>query len=159
VSLAIREARPDDREFLVRGNTEMARETEGLALDAALIGPGVEAVLADPSLGRYFVAELDGVAVGQLMVTYEWSDWRNGMFWWIQSVFVEPGHRGQGVFSALFRHVSGIAERESGICGLRLYVERTNRGAQSVYSHLGLHVSNYEIMERVFRGPESRREG
>ena len=110
------------------------------------------------ALGRYFVAETDGRPVGQLMLTYEWSDWRNGVFWWIQSVFVEPQQRGSGVFSALFRHVHEQARKRPEVCGLRLYVDRANGRARSVYGHLGLHSTNYDVMETVFRGPASHRE-
>jgi GNAT superfamily N-acetyltransferase len=156
--IVIRDACPVDAEFIVLGNSRMAEETEGQMLDPALIGPGVRAVLDDPGKGRYFVAEDDGRPVGQMMLTYEWSDWRNGVFWWIQSVYVMPSHRGAGVFSRLFRYVQAKAESDPGVCGLRLYVDRANARAQAIYSHLGLHASNYEIMERVFRGPESHRE-
>jgi GNAT superfamily N-acetyltransferase len=157
--LQLRDARPTDLDFLVAGNCCMARETEGVDLDPGLVGPGTRAVLEDPALGRYFVAEVDGAPVGQLMLTYEWSDWRNGVFWWIQSVYVEPAHRGQGVFSALFRHVASLARTSAGVCGLRLYVDRANRRAQAVYQHLGLHPTNYDVMEDVFRGPASHRDG
>ncbi len=156
--LEIRDARAADVRFLVAGNRSMARETEGVELDPALLEPGVAAVLADPALGRYFVAEASGAPLGQLMLTYEWSDWRNGAFWWIQSVFVIPEQRGRGVFSALYRHAADLAGRTPGVCGLRLYVDRGNARAQDIYAHLGLHHSNYEVMERVFRGPASRRE-
>ena len=156
--LQLRDARPTDLDFLVAGNCRMARETEGVELDPGLVGPGTRAVLEDPALGRYFVAEADGVPVGQLMLTYEWSDWRNGVFWWIQSVYVEPACRGRGVFSSLFRHVATLARASAGVCGLRLYVDRANQQAQDVYAHLGLHPTNYDVMEDVFRGPASHRD-
>lgn len=156
--LTIRDALPTDLDFVVEANRRLALESEDIELDPALLRPGVQAVLADRSLGRYFIAESDGAPVGQLMLTYEWSDWRAGMFWWIQSVYVAGGHRGRGVFSALFRHVAALAEADPGVCGLRLYVDRSNARAQAIYRHLGLHASNYEVMERVFRGPESHRE-
>lgn len=155
----VRQARTDDLDFLVRGNVEMARETEATELDPALVVPGTRAVLLDPSLGRYFIAELNNRPVGQLMLTFEWSDWRNGVFWWIQSVFVEPGHRGEGAFSALFRHVLDLARSDPGVCGIRLYVDRANDRAQAVYRRLGLHPTNYDVMETVFRGPASHRVG
>ncbi len=158
MDMTIRDARPDDHGFIVAGNRRMALETEDEALDPALLEPGVAAVLADPALGRYFIAESAGRPVGQLMITYEWSDWRNGVFWWIQSVYVDDSCRGAGVFSALYRHVEALAGRSPGVCGLRLYVDRANGRAQEIYAHLGLHHSNYELMERVFRGPVSRRE-
>ncbi len=156
--LRLRDARPADLDFLVSGNCNMARETEGVELDPQLVGPGTRAVLQDPALGRYFIAERDGLPVGQLMLTYEWSDWRNGVFWWIQSVFVEPDHRNQGVFSALFRHVAGLARASGDVCGIRLYVDRDNHSAQAVYARLGLHSTHYDVMEMVFRGPASHRQ-
>ena len=158
MQLIVRDASPDDLDFLVRGNAAMARETEGIELDPALVVPGTRAVLADRTLGRYFVAEASGRQVGQLMLTYEWSDWRNGVFWWIQSVFVEPAQRRCGVFSALFRHVLERARSQPDVCGVRLYVDRANDRARAIYGHLGLHPTNYDIMETVFRGPASHRE-
>jgi GNAT superfamily N-acetyltransferase len=158
MNLTLRDARPDDLDFIVRGNAEMARETEGIELEPGLVGPGVLAVLRDSSLGRYFIAESAGRPVGQIMLTLEWSDWRNGVFWWIQSVFVDPAHRRQGVFSSLFRHVSDLARASPDVCGLRLYVDRSNSRARDIYEHLGLHATNYDVMEAVFRGPASHRE-
>jgi GNAT superfamily N-acetyltransferase len=158
MTVHIRDARPGDLEFIVRANIGLAHESEDVHLDPALLRPGVAAVLEDRSLGRYFIAESEGTTIGQMMLTYEWSDWRNGVFWWIQSVFVEPDHRQKGVFSTLYRHVAGLAERTPEVCGLRLYVDRDNRSARRIYAHLGLHDSNYEVMEKVFRGPASHRE-
>lgn len=158
MTLTVRDATPADLDFILRANAGLAQESESVELDLELLRPGVAAVLADRSLGRYFIAEQDGRAVGQMMLTYEWSDWRNGLFWWIQSVFVDPGHRGQGIFSALFRHVAEHAGRDPRVCGLRLYVDRANDRAHAIYAHLGLHRSNYEVMEQVFRGPASHRE-
>jgi GNAT superfamily N-acetyltransferase len=155
---SIRDACRADHAFIVEANRRLALESEQIVLDPALLVPGVEAVLADRSLGRYFIAELAGRPIGQMMLTYEWSDWRNGVFWWIQSVYVDDAHRGAGVFSALFRHVAACAAEEPQVCGLRLYVDRANDSARAIYAHLGLHASNYEVMERVFRGPESHRE-
>lgn len=154
----VRDATPQDLDFIVQANAALAEESEDLALDLDLLRPGVAVVLEDRSLGRYFIAEQAGRAVGQMMLTYEWSDWRNGMFWWIQSVFVEPACRGRGVFSLLFRHAARLARESAGVCGLRLYVDRTNTSAQRIYEHLGLHASNYEVMEAVFRGPASHRQ-
>lgn len=156
--MKVRVATPADLAFIVTANTALAAETEGQTLDPALLRPGVEAVLADPGLGRYYVAERDGKVLGQLMATSEWSDWRNGLFLWIQSVYVLPGHRGDGIFRALFEHLGAVAREDSRICGIRLYVDRRNEKAQSVYGRLGLHRSNYGVMEVVYRGPESREE-
>jgi GNAT superfamily N-acetyltransferase len=154
--MKIRTATESDLAFVAAANAALATETEGQALDPALLQPGVKAVLDDPSLGRYYLAEIDGRVVGQLMTTFEWSDWRNGLFLWIQSVYVLPSHRGDGVFRALFGHLEELARQDSRICGIRLYVDRANGRAQEVYGRLGMHRSNYGVMETVYRGPESR---
>ncbi len=154
--MRIRDATQADFEFIVRANQALATETEDQALDPALLRPGVQAVLDDPSLGRYYMAELDGHPVGQLMTTFEWSDWRNGLLLWIQSVYVLPEARGRGAFRALYQHLVDLARADPRICGIRLYVDRGNARAQQVYGRLGMHLSNYAIMEVVYRGPESR---
>ena len=128
----------------------MAMETEGLALEPGVVRAGVAAVLADDSLGFYLVAEIDGRPAGQLMVTFEWSDWRNGLWWWIQSVYVRAEFRRQGVYSALHRHVAGAAQAADGVCGLRLYVEQENTTAQGVYESLDMHRTRYQIYEVEF---------
>ena len=128
----------------------MAQETEGLSLDADVVRPGVAAVLADDALGFYLVAEVDGQAAGQLMVTYEWSDWRNGLFWWIQSVYVRLEFRRRGVYSALHRHVAQAAREAGGVCGIRLYVEQDNTIAQQVYKSLEMHRTRYQMYEVEF---------
>ena len=154
--MKIRDATPADLPFIVAANAALALETEGQALDLALLQAGVQAALEDPRLGRYYLAERDGQVLGQLMTTFEWSDWRNGLFLWIQSVYVLPEHRGGGVFKALFDHLAGVAREDPRICGIRLYVDRGNEKAKSVYGRLGMHRSNYGVMETVYRGPESR---
>ncbi|MGH8250963.1 MAG: GNAT family N-acetyltransferase [Steroidobacteraceae bacterium] len=154
--MRIRDATPADLDFIASANEALAAESEDQRLDPALLRPGVEAALADPALGRYYLADIDGLSVGQLMTTYEWSDWRNGLFLWIQSVYVLPEYRGTGVFRALFAHLADIAQADGRICGIRLYVDRGNERAQQVYARLGMHRSNYGVMETVFRGPESR---
>ncbi|MBT8092800.1 MAG: GNAT family N-acetyltransferase [Gammaproteobacteria bacterium] len=146
----IRDATSADAESIARYNSAMASETEGRPLDPATIRSGVAALLDDRTKGRYWVAESDGEIVGQLMVTYEWSDWRNGTLWWIQSVYVNPEIRRQGVFSALYRHVESLASRAPDVCGLRLYVERDNRRAQKTYESLGMVSPNYLVMESMF---------
>ena len=128
----------------------MAQETEGLDLDADVVRPGVAAVLADDALGFYLVAEVDGQAAGQLMVTYEWSDWRNGLFWWIQSVYVRLEFRRRGVYSALHRQVTQAAQEAGGVCGIRLYVEQDNTIAQQVYESLEMHRTRYQLYEVEF---------
>ena len=146
----IRDATLADTEIIARYNSAMAAETEGRPLDAETVLKGVTALLDDRGKGRYWVAETEGNIVGQLMVTYEWSDWRNAMLWWIQSVFVDPHYRRQGVFSALYRHVESLASRAPDVCGLRLYVERDNQQAQKTYEALGMVNPNYRVMESMF---------
>ena len=147
----IREARPSDANVIADFNTRMALETEGRPLAAHLIGPGVAAVLEDPAKGRYWVAEADGEIIGQLLVTYEWSDWRNGVFWWIQSVYIRGDYRRKGVFSALHRHLESRARASNDVCGIRLYVERNNHRAQQTYLALGMTSPGYQVMEIDFR--------
>lgn len=148
MSLTIRAATPADQEFLAHGNEAMALETEHKTLDPQVVRRGVEAALKDPAHGRYFVAEdADGRPVGQLMVTYEWSDWRNGQFWWIQSVYVLPEWRRRGVFRALYDHVEQLARGTAGVCGLRLYVETDNVNAQRTYEKCGMVDAGYRVME------------
>ena len=148
--ISLRDARPEDTDAIAAFNNAMAEETEGLSLDPHRIGPGVERVLADRSLGRYWVAEADGRIVGQIMVTYEWSDWRNGLIWWVQSVYVVPEFRRRGVFSALYRHVESLAAAEDHVCGVRLYVEADNRRARQTYAAMGMTETGYRIMETMF---------
>jgi GNAT superfamily N-acetyltransferase len=149
IALRVREAGPADAGTIVRFNAEMARETEEIELPLDRLHAGVDSVFAEPSRGRYWICERDGRPVGQLMVTYEWSDWRNGNFWWIQSVYTEPASRKQGVYRALHEFVLNAA-RASGACGVRLYVERKNTRARGVYARLGLAEAPYEMMEVDF---------
>ncbi len=157
--MKIRAATAFDLTFIVAANSALAAETEGQSLDPALIGPGVQSALDDPSLGHYYLAEVDGQVVGQLMTTSEWSDWRNGLLLWIQSVHVLPEHRDEGVFRALFNHVAELARTDSRISGIRLYVDRSNTRAQETYSRMGMHRTNYGVMETIHRGPTSREAG
>ena len=147
MNLTIRPATASDANFLARGNAAMALETEHKRLDPSVVDAGVRAALADSSKGRYFIAEVNGARVGQLMFTYEWSDWRNGTFWWIQSVYVLPEARRGGVFRGLFRHVEQLAAQDPSVCGIRLYVERENIRAQATYRHCGLQDAGYAVME------------
>ena len=119
-------------------------------MDEGVVRLGVATILADASLGFYLVAEIDGNPAGQLMVTYEWSDWRNGLFWWIQSVYVRPEFRRRGVYRALHRHVAEAAQAAGGVCGLRLYVEQENTTAQQVYESLEMHRTRYQMYEVEF---------
>jgi ribosomal protein S18 acetylase RimI-like enzyme len=152
----VRDAVPSDLEFLARGNEAMALETEHKTLDARTVRLGVAAALDNVAHGRYFIAEDEsGRPVGQLMVTYEWSDWRNGQFWWIQSVYVVPGARRLGVFRAMYRHLDVLARGTDGVCGLRLYVESNNVAAQRTYARCGLHDAGYRVMEIEHGGADA----
>lgn len=142
----IRPAELADLPVLVDFNCRLARETEAKELDPQVVTAGIAALLRDPGKGRYWVAELNGETVGQVMVTYEWTDWRNGIFWWLQSVYVRADARGRGVFTALFREVQRMGELEVEFRGLRLYVEEHNQRAQSVYLRLGLTRTGYEVL-------------
>lgn len=143
----IRIATEEDASALVDFNQAMALETEGKELDRETLSLGVSAVFADKTKGFYVVAEEDGTIIGGLMVTYEWSDWRNGWFWWIQSVFIVPAARGRGIYSDLYDFVKSRADEVGGICGFRLYVERENEHAQAVYEKVGMTTSNYLMFE------------
>jgi GNAT superfamily N-acetyltransferase len=138
-----------DADVVARFNVELARESENLALDPARVRAGVEALLRDPAKGTYFVAEAEGAVVGQLLITHEWSDWRNGDLWWLQSVYVRPEARRRGVFQALFDHVLANAKRQGDVAGLRLYVEKHNDPALKTYHRLGLQETHYQVMERL----------
>jgi ribosomal protein S18 acetylase RimI-like enzyme len=155
-SLIIRQATAADAEALVEGNRRMAWETERLALDVETLRAGVAAALADPHKGVYWVAERAGNVVGQLLITWEWSDWRNGSFWWIQSVYVPPEHRRGGVFRQLYETVEAAARATPGTCGLRLYVERENEVAQAVYERHGMTRTGYQLWEIVWSTTRTR---
>ena len=146
----IREATPEDAETIAAFNQGIATETEGKRLGDDTILAGVARLLADPSRGRYWLAEVDGQVVGQTMVTYEWSDWRNGNIWWIQSVYVAADFRRQGVFSALYAAVESLAREDADACGIRLYVEKHNERAQATYRTLGMEGDTYLVMESMF---------
>ena len=146
--LLIRRAVPGDARILVEYNRRMARETEGKDLSMEVLGAGVAAALADERKALYFVAEEDGAVLGQMMITREWSDWRNGWIWWIQSVYVRADARRRGVFRALYEHVYQVASQDPEIIGLRLYVERENLVAQQTYLGLGMEQTSYLLFER-----------
>jgi len=131
-------------------NRRLAWETERLKLNPEVLRPGVTAVLSDSTKGTYYVAEANDAVVGQLMITYEWSDWRNGNLWWIQSVFVKEEFRGQGVFRALFSHLESLARSSDGVAGLRLYMHAENERARQTYERLGMSHSDYEVFELDF---------
>ncbi|HDQ41083.1 MAG TPA: GNAT family N-acetyltransferase [Desulfonatronum sp.] len=149
--LKIRQGILADVDTLVRFNLQMAKETEDIRLLPEVLAAGVESVLRNPALGFYLVAEIRGKIVGSLMVTTEWSDWRNGTFWWIQSVYVAPKSRRRGIFRALYNEVRERAKKSAKVCGCRLYVERDNAVAQATYASLGMTETKYKLLEEQFR--------
>ncbi len=144
--ISIRPANAADLQALIDNNQSMAWETEQRRLDDTTLAKGVSALLHDRNKGFYLIAEIAGVLAGSLMVTSEWSDWRNGEMWWFQSVYVRPEYRSKGVFKALFRQVERMA-KENGARELRLYVERDNAVAQQVYQAMGMSHSHYDMWE------------
>lgn len=143
----IRLAEKTDIDALVGFNQAMALETEGKKLEADTLRPGVAAVFDDVNKGFYVVAEADGAVAGGLLVTFEWSDWRNKWFWWIQSVYVDPDQRGRSIYRKMYEFVKRLADERGNVCGFRLYVERENEVAQRVYEKLGMHQSHYLAYE------------
>ena len=152
MNVSIRDALPGDVDNIAEFNSLLAKETEGSGLPMGVVTAGSAAILEDPSKGRYWVAEFEGRIVGQILITFEWSDWRNGTLWWIQSVYVDSDFRRRGVCSALYRHVESLASRHPDVCGIRLYVENDNNPAQRAYSALGMSMTDYLVMERLFKG-------
>ena len=148
--LMVRSAGTPDMAVLVEFNRAMAMESEEKGLDEATLAAGVQHLIDHPVDGFYLVAEIGGVPAGCLMVTYEWSDWRAGRFWWIQSVYVRPEHRRKGVYSALHETVRDRARAAPDACGIRLYVERDNAGAQATYASLGMRETAYRLYEEEF---------
>ncbi|MBV9497484.1 MAG: GNAT family N-acetyltransferase [Acidobacteria bacterium] len=132
----------------------MARETEGVELDGPTVDRGVRAVFADEKLGRYYVAAVDDDVVASLLITPEWSDWRNGMVWWIQSVYVRPDFRGKRVYAGLYDFIRARVDADANIRGIRLYVDRTNTSAQEVYRRLGMDGDHYQVFEWMKKNDE-----
>jgi ribosomal protein S18 acetylase RimI-like enzyme len=144
----LRRATPADAETIAAYNVAMAMETESLALDPIVVRRGVERAIADEAKAIYFVAEVGGRVVAQLMITHEWSDWRDGDMWWVQSVYVHPDYRRQGLFRRLYEHAATQA-RAAGAKVIRLYVEQDNAAAQQTYGSLGMHLTHYRVMEQT----------
>jgi GNAT superfamily N-acetyltransferase len=150
--LLIRKAELRDARVIAEFNRRMALETEGKALIPERVAAGVLRLLNDASLGFYLVAESGGRVVGCLMVTNEWSDWRNGLFWWIESVYVETAWRRKGVYRRLYDFIRQLAQADPGICGFRLYVEKENTAAQQTYAQLGMARTDYLVFEELKPG-------
>lgn len=152
--LIIRQATAADLESLVAFSKAMALETEGRKLDEARLREGTRSLLNSPAHGFYMIAEARNInppqLVGQLMITYEWSDWRNGTFWWIQSVYVDPAWRRRGIYRFMHNQIVVQAKANANVCGIRLYVEQDNRTAQTVYERVGLVRSVYQVYEQDF---------
>jgi len=145
--MTVRNAIQEDAATIVDFQIKMALETEDLTLDVAVVKEGVAAVFLDPSKGRYFVAEEKGAIVASLMITYEWSDWRNGLVWWIQSVYVTSEFRMKGVFAQMYHYIKKQVETSPDVRGLRLYVDKRNVVAQKVYTKLGMNGAHYDTFE------------
>ncbi len=145
----LRRATIGDAQALAEFNINMAQETEGIELIPEVIRAGVETMINNPQMGFYLVVEDAGEIAASLMVTTEWSDWRNGLFWWIQSVYVRPRNRRQGLYRQLYHRVKTMAEEESTVCGFRLYVEHDNRLAQETYRALGMERTGYQLYEEL----------
>ncbi len=148
-SLRVRRAVSEDAQAIAGFNQAMAAETEELALDLEVLLAGVRGLMTRPEHGFYLVAEAGKEKVGCLLVTYEWSDWRNGVIWWIQSVYVDAPWRRQGVYRRLYQAVKGLAAEQGGVKALRLYVEKDNRPAQRTYEALGMGETAYRIYEEA----------
>ena len=146
--ITIRRATPADIPIIVDFNRRLALESEGKTLDTSILTAGVTAALDDHSKGPYYLAVEGEMILGQMQITFEWSDWRNGWIWWIQGVYVRAEARRSGVFRALYDYIWGEARREGNIIALRLYVDQENHGAQATYRQMGMAPSNYLLYER-----------
>ena len=143
-----RRARAEDLDFLVRATMGNAKETEGLDLDPKVVRPAVRLLLKDPVRGRAFVVEDEGTVIASLYVTYEWSDWHGAWYWWIQSLYVEPARRGQGVYTRLYRFVQEEARKAGGVRSIRLYVEKANEAGLRAYRGHGMAEAPYVVFEQ-----------
>lgn len=144
--ITTRKAKPEDASVIIDFQEKMAWETEQLTLVPEIVNKGVNAVFANPAFGQYWVATEKGNVVASLLITYEWSDWRNANVWWFQSVYVLPDFRRKGIFRLMYLHIKNEADKQ-GIAGLRLYVEKNNTGAQKTYEALGMNGGHYSMYE------------
>jgi len=145
----VRLAVPSDAPILAEFNTIMAKETEGVELDRGTLAGGLAALFEKPQYGFYVVAEVSGQIAGGLMITYEWTDWRNGVIWWVQSVYVRPAYRRRGIYTRLYSFVKELAAREGNVRGFRLYVEKENFVAQKTYQAAGMIEARYKVFEEM----------
>lgn len=145
--IEIRKATTNDMAVLLDFQLRLAWETENIQLDRTVVMNGLQALIDDPSKGIYYVAEMHGEIIGCQLVTFEWSEWRNGTVWWIQSVYVKESHRQQKVFSVLYNYIKQFAENDASVLGLRLYVDKSNKRAQKVYQSLGMDGDHYTVFE------------
>ena len=145
--MIVREATTKDARAIAEFQLKMALETENIQLDKNTVDLGVQAVFNDPSKGTYYVAEKEGNVITSLLTTFEWSDWRNGTVLWIQSVFVLPEFRGNGVYKKMYRHIQKLVEQDNRLKGIRLYVDQSNLRAQQVYSKLNMSAEHYQLFE------------
>jgi RimJ/RimL family protein N-acetyltransferase len=143
----IRKAKASDIPYLIEFQKSMALETENITLDEKVLSLGLAAMFTDPSKGTYFIAEDEGEVIGCHMITYEWSDWRNGNVWWIQSLFVKEGHRKKGVFKEMYQNLVKLASNDPAVRGIRLYVDKTNAKAQQAYESIGMNGEHYTVFE------------
>jgi len=150
--ITVRDAHENDVALIVAFNNKLALETEGRVLDDATLTAGVRRGLTHPELCRYFIAQVDGKVAGTTMVTYELTDWRDGVLWWLQSVYIEPEFRRAGVFRAIYRHVEALARRQGDVRGIRLYVHRENERAMKTYEAVGMTRAEYEVYEHDWSG-------
>jgi GNAT superfamily N-acetyltransferase len=147
--VSIRKATTADIPVIADFQLSLAHETENVKLDLAIVMKGLKTLLDDPSKGTYYVAEYKGETAGCHFITFEWSEWRNGMVWWLQSVYVKESHRKNGVFRAMYNNLIDLIQNDPTVLGLRLYVDKTNAKAQRVYEALGMNGEHYTVFERM----------
>lgn len=150
-NITIRKGKRQDVDTIVNFNVALARKSENIQLNPLTVIQGVQALLENPQYGFYVVAERDGTVLGCLMITYEWSDWRNSVLWWMQSVFVRPESRRQGVLKKLFTFIREKAKQQGNVCGFRLYVEKNNQNALAGYERVGMKKTAYDMYEDLFQ--------
>lgn len=145
--MTVRKATTKDIPTIILFQQKMAWETEGIHLDPSVLTEGVKNIFQDVNRGEYYVADENETVVGSLMTTYEWSDWRNGTVLWIQSVYIDKGHRGKGIYKKMYEHIQQIVKKSPDLRGIRLYVDKTNKAAQHVYEKLGMNGEHYQVFE------------